>query len=148
MQKEHRDRYIVKRSAPGRGKGLFAQVPIKKGEFIIEYTGTRIPTDVADTLTTRYLFDLEDGTTLDGSAMSNTARWMNHSCAPNCEALLEDGRIMLYAEKNIAAGDELTFDYGEEYFNIFLRPIGCKCSRCEAAASAKKSSQMRGARTR
>lgn len=148
MQKEHRDRYVVRRSAPGRGKGLFALVPIKKGDFIIEYTGTRIPTDVADTLTTRYLFDLEDGTTLDGSAMSNTARWMNHSCDPNCEALLEDGRIMLYAEKDIAKGEELTFDYGAEYFDTFLRPVGCKCSRCESSLSATKSSQMRGAKER
>ncbi len=121
-------RFEIRRSGPGKGKGLYAKRPIAKDEFILEYTGTLIPTKVADTLNTRYLFDLENGTTIDGSPMSNTARWINHSCDPNCDAYNEDDRIMIYAARDIESGEELTFDYGQEYFDVFLKPHGCLCS--------------------
>lgn len=120
--------YEVRKSRAGRG--LFAVRGIEKGECIVEYTGPRIPTAHADTLKTRYLFDLEDGWTIDGSVMTNDARWINHSCNPNCEAMLRDGRIFLHALRGIAPGEELTFDYGEEYFDEFIRPIGCRCEAC------------------
>lgn len=122
-----RARFRIGRSGPGKGKGLFARAPIKKGEFVLEYTGTIIPTEVADTLGTRYLFDLEDGRTIDGSPQTNAARWINHSCEPNCEAFLEDGHINIYAERDIAAGEELSFDYGQEYFDEFFAKSGCLC---------------------
>lgn len=115
------------RPTPGRGKGLFAKKPIRKGAFVIEYTGTPLPTKVADEMSNRYLFDMENGTTIDGTPLSNTARWINHSCDPNCEAFIEDGKIMIYACKNINEGEELSFDYGQEYFDEFLGPEGCLC---------------------
>ena len=112
------------------GKGLFAVKPFREGERVVEYSGTRIQTSKADTLKTRYLFDLEDGTTIDGSARTNAARWINHSCDPNCEARIEDGRVFIYALRDIAAGEEVTFDYGDEYFDKFIRPTGCTCAKC------------------
>ncbi len=126
MNAQERARYEI-RPTPGRGKGHFARKPVKKGEFVIEYTGTRLPTKVADEMSNRYLFDLENGTTIDGTPLSNTARWINHSCDPNCEAFIEEGKIMIYACRPIAAGAELSFDYGQDYFDEFLGPEGCLC---------------------
>lgn len=100
------------------------------GEFVVEYTGRHIPTSYADTLKTRYLFELDDEWTIEGSAKDNLARYINHSCSPNCEAEIRDGRILIYTARTIAAGEELTIDYGDEYFEEFIRPVGCKCERC------------------
>ena len=123
-------RYITRRSKPGLGNGLFATAPIQKGEFILEYTGKRIPTKEADELTTRYLFEIDDQWTIDGSTRSNTARYVNHSCRPNCEARIEKGKILYYATRNIKEGEEIVIDYGDEYFDEFIRPYGCKCGVC------------------
>ncbi len=112
------------------GLGLFADRAILKGKFIIEYTGSLIKTTYADTLTTRYLFDLENGWTIDGSAYDNIARYINHSCKPNAAASLKNGHIYIYAEKNISPGTEITMDYGEEYFKEFIKPHGCRCRPC------------------
>ena len=131
VTKEARSIYVVKQAAKGTGKGLFATGDISKGAFIIEYKGERIPNEKADTLGTRYLFDLENGFSLDGSPMWNTARWVNHSCEPNAEAELDEedgGRIRIYAATDIAEGEEITIDYGEDYFKDFIRPYGCKCA--------------------
>ena len=120
-------RFIVRKSGSGKGHGLFALKPIKKGNFILEYIGKKIPTTLADTLKTRYLFEIDEQWTIDGSERSNAARYINHSCDPNCEVYIEKGRIMIYAIKNIAIGEELSYDYGDEYFDEFLRPVGCRC---------------------
>src|SRR3989344_6998531 len=121
---------MVRRSRPGLGRGLYAAGSIQKRDFIVEYTGVRIPTLYADTLKTRYLFELDHEWTVDGSMQNNLARYINHSCAPNCEAETHDGHIFVFATRDIEAGEELTIDYGDEYFDEFIRPIGCKCSRC------------------
>jgi len=121
---------MVKRSAPGRGLGLYTEVPIKRGAFVIEYTGHLISTSVADTLKTKYLFEIDEKVTVSGSHRGNIARYINHSCEPNCEAEIDGTRIMIYAKKNIRAGEELFCDYGDEYFNEFIKPHGCKCPKC------------------
>jgi len=123
-------RFIVRQSRPGMGRGLFAAMPIRKGDFLLEYTGRRIPTSYADTLKTRYLFELDESWTIDGSRRTNIARHVNHSCVPNCEVRLRDGKILIFAARNIQRGEELAFDYGDEYFEEFIRPSGCKCTRC------------------
>ena len=133
MTIEERNRFKLGRTKAGTGLGLFARIAIKKGNPVIEYKGTRIPTTHADTLGTRYLFDLEDGTTIDGSTRSNTARYVNHSCKPNCEANVRDGHIWIDAIRSIKPGDELTFDYGEEYFDEFFKEAGCRCVKCSPA---------------
>jgi SET domain-containing protein len=127
----------VKRSRPGCGLGLFTSVPIRKGECVIEYVGKLIPTKLADTLTTKYLFEIDEKLTIDGSVRTNTARYINHSCRPNCEAELDGNRIFIYATKNIAAGEELTYDYGDEYFNDFIKPKGCRCDYCASPTSTR-----------
>ena len=123
--------YTVKRSAPGMGLGLFATVPIKKGDFIIEYIGERITAKEADTRLTRYLFEIDDTHTIDGATRKNTARYINHFCKPNAEVEIEDGSINIYAIKNIKAGEEIGYDYGTEYVDEFIKPYGCKCPSCE-----------------
>lgn len=120
----------VKPSRPEVGWGLFALIDMAKGDFIAEYTGEKIPTKIADTLKTRYLFELNEEWTIDGTSPSNIARSINHSCEPNAEAEIVDGEIIIRAAVDIVAGEELTLDYGEEYFDEFIRPVGCKCTRC------------------
>lgn len=101
------------------GNGIFAARDIRKGESIIEYLGEHIDEDEAmsrydDDNQRRhhtFLFGLSDGTYLDGGAEGNEARYINHSCEPNCEAFEEDGRIFIYALRRIKEGDELTYDY-------------------------------------
>ncbi len=131
-------RFVVRKSAAGKGQGLFALKPIKKGDFILEYIGRKIPTALADTLTTRYLFEIDEKWTIDGSERSNAARYINHSCDPNCEVYIEKSRIMIYAVKNIAVGEELSYDYGDEYFDEFLRPVGCRCGSAICRKPAKE----------
>lgn len=129
------------RTTSGKGKGMYARSSVRKGAFILEYTGKPYPTEVADTMDSRYLFDLENGTTLDGVVLSNEARWINHSCDPNCEAILEDDHIMIYTCKHIKEGEELTFDYGQEYFDEFFAKDNCLCGakKHRKPKSAKKS---------
>jgi uncharacterized protein len=127
-----RDGHIVKR-VPGKGIGLFAAIDYKPGDFIIEYVGKPISTELADTLTTRYLFDLENGTTIDGSPRHNTARYINHSCDPNCEveADQKQNRLFIMACEPIKAGEELSIDYGDEYYKEFIVDNGCRCPAVE-----------------
>lgn len=96
----------------------------------MEYTGEKIPTKDADKSGSRYLFEINKKWTIDGPVPLNTAGYINHACDPNTEAEIEDGRIMIYATRDIASGEELTIDYGEEYFNEFIEPAGCKCRSC------------------
>jgi hypothetical protein len=119
------------------GKGLFALADIKKGDFILEYTGERIPTKVADDMKSKYLFEIDKKWTVKGPPSINLAGYINHCCAPNTEAEIEAGadgeeHINIYAVRDIAAREEITIDYGEEYFDEFIKPKGCRCISCEA----------------
>ncbi len=117
------------------GLGLFARRSYEQGEFVAEYTGRKITTEEADKLSTRYLFEIDENWTIDGSPRTNIARYMNHSCTPNCESDVVDGRILITALRDIEKGDELTFDYGEEYFDEFIKPLGCKCEGCTTVST-------------
>lgn len=98
----------------------------------MEYTGNRVPTKIADESDSKYLFEIDSEWTIDGETHGNTARYINHDCHPNTEAeISEDDRIEIHTVRDIAAGEELTIDYGDEYFDEFIRPIGCKCASCE-----------------
>ena len=121
-------RFEVREVTPDVGSGLFALQAIKKGDFILEYIGKKITAAETEGHTGRYLFELDSEWTIDGDVPENLARFINHSCDPNCEAEVEDGHIMLHALKDIAPGDELTFDYDEEYYDEFIRPVGCRCA--------------------
>lgn len=130
MQLTADSRFAIRPTMPGVGEGLFAVYPIAQGEFILEYTGERIPTGTAEDAGSRYLFVLDDEWTIDGPVPQNTAGFINHACEPNTEASIEDGRIMLYAARDIRSGEELTIDYGPEYFKRFIEPVGCRCETC------------------
>lgn len=102
------------------GRGVFAVRRLKADEALVEYKGERIswkealrrhPHDPEQPNHTFY-FSLEDGRVIDGKHGGNSARWINHSCAPNCRAEEDDGRVFIYAARDIAAGEELFFDYG------------------------------------
>lgn len=123
-------RFAVRASFPGVGEGLFAVRTLLPGEFVLEYTGERIPTGSAEDGGSRYLFLIDDEWTIDGPVPSNVAGYINHACVPNCEAALENGRVMIYATRSIRSGEELTIDYGEEYFDKFIAPVGCRCGTC------------------
>ena len=111
------------------GLGLFAGEPIKRGTKIIEYIGEKITADEANKRGGMYLFEINSRWTIDGKSRKNTARYINHACgkAANCEADIKAGRIWISAIKNIAAGEELSYDYGEEMFDEFIKPHGCTC---------------------
>ena len=129
MSKEQKI-FKVKRAAAGMGLGLFATRAIKKKEFIIEYKGELITDAEAENRQTRYLFEIDDNYTIDGATRDNMARYMNHLCEPNVEAEIEAGEIRFYALRNILEGEELGYDYGEEYVDEFIKPCGCKCPQC------------------
>lgn len=111
------------------GFGLKTLKDIEKGDLVIEYTGKKISNKAAENKPNRYLFDLDEKWTIDGSVRSNIARYINHSCRPNCEAVhyTDTNEIGIEAIKNIKAGDELTYDYGKDHFNEYIKPYGCKC---------------------
>ena len=110
------------RRSPIQGRGAFATRRIRKGERIIEYTGERISNAEADRRYDdermrrhhTYLFTLTQRTVVDGGVGGNTSRFINHSCEPNCEAVIEDGRIWIEADRTIPKGRELTYDYQYE----------------------------------
>lgn len=122
-------KFEIREIGGAKGKGLYAKQNFEFGEYLLDYTGKKITTKLADTLTTKYLFEIDSEWTLDGEDESNTARYINHSCNPNVEAEVdeEEGRIMIHAARDIEAGEELLIDYGDEYFDEFIRPYGCMC---------------------
>ena len=112
------------------GLGLFARVPIKKGQFIVRYSGRKLRAQVADELDNRYMFEINSRWTIDGSNRKNIARYINHSCRPNAEAHIVKGTIKIRALKTIKPGDEIAYNYGRGYFDTFIKPLGCKCLAC------------------
>lgn len=115
-----------------KGKGLFAVRDFAAGEYLLDYVGEIITAREADKRAdNEYLFELENKMVIDGKEESNIARYINHSCDPNTEAIEEDGAIRFYTLRDIHTGEEFTFDYGEEHVAEFIAPYGCKCSACE-----------------
>lgn len=112
------------------GKGIFATREIPKGVCVIEYIGKPVPKEEQETKTGRYLFETGKGLMIDGNIKENTARFINHSCRPNCEADGPSGKVFILTLRKIKAGEELTYDYDEEYFNDYIKPIGCRCVKC------------------
>lgn len=118
----------VGRSAAGLG--LFAVEDIPKGRFVIEYWGKILSDAEAQQIGGKYLLDLENGKTIVGTTRKNTARYANHSCRPNCEIRIAGNRAFLFSRRKIRVGEEITYDYGEEYFDYYLKPHGCRCKKC------------------
>ncbi len=120
--------FRVGRSATGFG--IFAAEDIPAKRFIIEYWGKLVDSEIADKIGGKYLFDLENGKTILGATRQNTARYVNHSCKPNAEVRFVKNRVYIYSTKPIKDGEEITYDYGEEYFNEFITKKNCLCKPC------------------
>ncbi len=138
MQPSDPERFEL-RPSPIAGTGVFATHHIPKGARIIEYAGERITHAEANA---RYdeegmqnphtvLFTVDRKTVIDAGVSGNEARFINHSCEPNCEAVKHRGRIYIEAVRDIAPGEELTYDYHLEYSGRYQpewrERYGCHC---------------------
>jgi SET domain-containing protein len=134
--------HIVRRSSI-HSRGVFARSDIPTGTRVLEYTGEKISKAESDRrararlerakktgVAAVYIFNLNKKQDLDGSMRSNTARLLNHSCTPNCEALQSRGRIWLTAVRDIKEGEELTFNYGFDLENWHEHECRCGSERC------------------
>lgn len=122
-----------------QGKGVFASQRIRPGRRIIEYIGEKIDNEEVnkrydeDTMERHhtFLFEIDDEVTLDAAVGGNDARFFNHSCNPNCEAVLEDDQVFIEAIANIQPGVELTYDYNFQITGRVSKKemayYGCKC---------------------
>ncbi|MGF6307678.1 hypothetical protein ABIB82_002091 [Bradyrhizobium sp. i1.8.4] len=141
--------YRVGRSRTGLG--LFATKPIKKGTKIIRYFGPLLDSKKKDedAIENKYLFELTNRWTIDGSIRENVARYINHACRPNAESDVKPRKrkVFIRAIKDIEPGDEINYDYGTDYFKAYLKPIGCKCDACERKRK-KKRAEARAERLR
>lgn len=133
------------------GLGLFATQKIKKGTKIIRYFGPMLDSKNKkhDAIDNKYLFEINNRWTIDGSVRKNTARYINHACRPNAESDVNSRKrkVVIRAIKTIQPGEEINYDYGTDYFKIFLKPIGCKCDYCEKKR-AKKRAEVRAEKLR
>ncbi len=150
-QRKVRRRFVVRKSSI-HGRGVFALMAIPKGSRLIEYTGKRISHEVADDLYGEeqensphtMLFSVDKHTVIDATHTGSSARWFNHSCAPNCEAADDEGRIFIETTRNIEAGDELSYDYNllleEAHTPAVKRANPCYCGmrRCRGTILGKK----------
>ena len=145
-------RRIQTRRSGVHGKGVFAVAPIAEGETIIEYVGEiiswkealrRHPHDPQDPNHTFY-FHVDENRVIDALYGGNSSRWINHSCNPNCEADEQAGRVFIKALRNIAAGEELNYDYGliiDERYTPKLKaqyPCWCGAPQCRGTLLAPK----------
>lgn len=121
MPELNRDYFEIRRSSI-QGRGAFALRRIRKGTRLIEYTGEHISHDEADrrydeeTMKRHhtFLFTLNGKTVIDAAVNGNDARFINHSCDPNCEAVIDSGHIYIEAKRTIQPGEELVYDYQYE----------------------------------
>jgi SET domain-containing protein len=149
LAKAH-SRFFDVRKSGIQGKGAFANRRIRKGQRIIEYDGERISNDVADSRYDEsnmrrhhtFLFTLTARKVVDGAINGNESIYINHSCDPNCEAVIEDGRIFIEAIRTIQPGEELVYDYqyertGEDDDEI-ERFYKCRCGAPNCRGSIMK----------
>ncbi|GAB5095918.1 SET domain-containing protein [Caballeronia sp. LP006] len=112
-------RRITVRTSPVHGRGVFALADLPTGALLLEYKGQRLTWKQAQRSHERstaedghtFFFGLDDGSVIDGARGGNSARWLNHSCAPNCEAEQDGERVFIFAIQPIRKGDELFIDY-------------------------------------
>ena len=123
------------------GTGIIATCDIKKGTKIIQYTGKKISRKEGDRRSAEriekylnkknegsvYIFELNSKYDVDGSSFNNKARYINHSCYPNCEVDIVDEQIWIFSIKSIKRGEELSYDYGYEFDKDDYKDHICKC---------------------
>ena len=91
----------------------------------------------------RHGFEINDRWTIGGSNRRNVARCINHSCRPNVETDVKKHKVVVTAIRTIKPGDEITYNYGRNYFNAFIKPTSCRCMACEHRPAVKRSSRKR-----
>lgn len=132
---------FVVRESTIHGSGVFAARDIVAGEKIVEYRGEKITKAEAeqrglarearkDGAGRVYIFELNQRYDLDGDIPDNPAKFINHSCEENCEAVLERGKVWIYSKREIRAGEELTYDYGYALEHFLDHPCRCGSPRC------------------
>jgi uncharacterized protein len=117
------------------GLGLYAEQEIPKGACILEYVGKLLAPGEESTSRSKYLFEVSARKTIDGAPRWNTARYINHSCRPNCEPNIYKGRVFIHARRRIKAGEELAYNYGKNYFNEYIKGR-CRCPKCKPEKAA------------
>jgi len=146
-------RFAVRRSAI-HGRGVFALTLIPKRTRLIEYTGERISHEEADARYSKahensphtMLFTVNDKIVIDATRRGSSARWINHSCSPNCEIADENDRIYIETRRDIRPGEELTYDYnlqlGEPHTTAAKRAHRCFCGsrRCRGTMLGEEES--------
>jgi uncharacterized protein len=113
------------------GLGMFATKPFKRRDYIATYRGPHITNEESEKREQRgatYMFALSKTHTIDGSPRYNIARYINHSCRPNAEPVARNGGIVIVASKKIEPDEEITYDYGKDYFEYFVEAGGCQCA--------------------
>lgn len=145
-------RRIQVRRSGVHGKGVFALTDIPRGETIVEYKGDVItwkeaqdrPPHNPDEPNHTFFFHINDKHVIDGGSHGNAARWINHSCDPNCEAEEDEGRVFIKSRRKIRAGEELSYDYGliidERYTKKLKAEYRCLCGmkKCRGTLLAPK----------
>lgn len=140
------------RPSPKHGSGAFAVRQIRAGTRLIEYAGVRISPaeadanypDVPGEAHVTYLFAIDDDIVIDASVDGNEARFINHSCDPNCDAVVEGGRIWIETIRDVEAGEELAYDYAyvlpERHTPAAKRRYPCRCgaANCRGTILARK----------
>jgi uncharacterized protein len=130
----HRAAPIAVQESGVHGRGVYAARFIRQGTRVIEYTGERVSWEAApdeDDDPHTFNFGLENGDVINPEVGGNEARWINHSCDPNCEAVEEDDRIFIYAMRDIQLGEELLYDYhmeiDEAITELAKKKFACHC---------------------
>ena len=121
------------RASSIHGLGSFAAEPIRAGRLILEYVGEKITKNESlrrCEAGNAFIFELDDEWDIDGGVGWNPARFLNHSCAPNCDAEYIEGQIWIVARREIAPGEELTFNYGYDWEDHREHPCQCGAAQC------------------
>jgi len=149
-----RRRFVVRNSGI-HGKGVFALIPIPAHSRLIEYKGERLTEKQVDKRYAKdddphtFLFALDDGMVIDATVGGNSARWINHSCAPNCEAVDDGDRIFIETLRAIRPGEELSYNYGieleERHTPAMKRLYQCRCGarRCKGTILQAKTKKKK-----
>jgi SET domain-containing protein len=122
---------------------MFAVKPFRKREYVATYRGRKIANAEADRLEargSRYMFEINTRWTIDGSSRRNHARYVNHSCRPNVEAIERKGGVIAYVtRRRIKPDEEITVDYGKDYFEAFITKSRCQCDKCRERRAEQQS---------
>ena len=141
---------LIIRSSAIHAAGCYATTAVRKGARVAEYTGPRLSKEQADTATEEspitYLFGLGDGSiVIDGHC---TAMFINHSCDPNCETREVKGRVWITAIKNIAPGEEITYDYCLYDGGDDAAVCNCGAKKCRGTMYSREEIRRRKAAAR